>query len=191
MSDLTQRIRETIRDIPDFPIEGIIFKDITPILSNPDLFNQVIDDMVGRFAGERIDASLRAAPSAPARDGSRRYPTYSPERVGARRDAGPDLQGPLGPRVAESKLGRVPPVAHALALPAGAVVCVSCGLGDGLGGGGDPSGSPVLVSYLMSFVYTTCTMCTTAPGPRARWSLMSFLRTSGVQRRAGRPLRCL
>lgn len=56
MSDLTQRIRETIRDIPDFPIEGIIFKDITPILSNPDLFNQVIDDMVGRFAGERIDA---------------------------------------------------------------------------------------------------------------------------------------
>ena len=56
MSDLTQRIRETIRDIPDFPIEGIIFKDITPVLADPELFNSVMDDMVRRFADEPIDA---------------------------------------------------------------------------------------------------------------------------------------
>ena len=54
--NLTQRIRETIRDIPDFPIEEFIFKDITPILADSELFNRVIDDMVGRFANERIDA---------------------------------------------------------------------------------------------------------------------------------------
>jgi adenine phosphoribosyltransferase len=56
MSDLTQRIQDTIRDIPDFPIEGIIFKDITPVLSDPVLFQDVIDDMAARFAGEKIDA---------------------------------------------------------------------------------------------------------------------------------------
>ena len=56
MSNLDQRIQDTIRDIPDFPIEGIIFKDITPILSDPSLFQDVIDDMAARFEGEQIDA---------------------------------------------------------------------------------------------------------------------------------------
>jgi adenine phosphoribosyltransferase len=56
MSDLTQRIQDSIRDIPDFPIEGIIFKDITPVLSDVELFSDVIDDMARRFEGEKIDA---------------------------------------------------------------------------------------------------------------------------------------
>ena len=56
MSNLTERIRQTIRDIPDFPIEGIIFKDITPVLSDPVLLADVIEDMASRFEGEKIDA---------------------------------------------------------------------------------------------------------------------------------------
>ena len=72
--------------------------------------------------------------------GSRRHDSPdTEERLGARRDAGPGLQGPLGSRVAEGSIGRVPPVAHALALPAGALVCLPRRVGDGLGGGGDPS----------------------------------------------------
>jgi adenine phosphoribosyltransferase len=38
-----EALRKAIRDIPDFPKPGIIFRDISPILSNPDLFRQVVD----------------------------------------------------------------------------------------------------------------------------------------------------
>ena len=38
-----EQIRAAIRDIPDFPKPGIIFKDITPILSDPTLFKATID----------------------------------------------------------------------------------------------------------------------------------------------------
>jgi adenine phosphoribosyltransferase len=41
-SDL-QRIRSAIRDVPDFPKPGILFKDITPVLSDPALFREAID----------------------------------------------------------------------------------------------------------------------------------------------------
>jgi adenine phosphoribosyltransferase len=37
------KIKAAIRDIPDFPKPGIIFKDITPVLKDPVLFNQVVD----------------------------------------------------------------------------------------------------------------------------------------------------
>lgn len=46
--DLTARLRSTIRDVPDFPKPGIVFKDITPVLANGPLFRCVID----RFAEE-------------------------------------------------------------------------------------------------------------------------------------------
>ncbi len=42
------RIKAAIRDVPDFPQEGIIFKDITPILSDPELFRATIDIFVDR-----------------------------------------------------------------------------------------------------------------------------------------------
>ena len=38
-----EKIESVIRDIPDFPKQGIIFKDITPILKSGDLFAEVID----------------------------------------------------------------------------------------------------------------------------------------------------
>ncbi|SVB73835.1 uncharacterized protein METZ01_LOCUS226689 [marine metagenome] len=38
---------EHIRKIPDFPREGILFRDITPLLSNPDAFKYAISKMTG------------------------------------------------------------------------------------------------------------------------------------------------
>lgn len=40
MTQLEKAIRAAIRDVPDFPKPGIMFKDITPLLSNPILFAQ-------------------------------------------------------------------------------------------------------------------------------------------------------
>ena len=47
---LEGRIREAIRDIPDFPKPGIVFKDITPLLATPHLFRAVTDAMAEPFA---------------------------------------------------------------------------------------------------------------------------------------------
>ena len=47
-------VRAKIRDIPDFPQKGIVFKDITPVLADAHLFRTVIDAMVARWRGERI-----------------------------------------------------------------------------------------------------------------------------------------
>jgi len=49
-------LRARIRDIPDFPQEGILFRDITPLLADPTGFHMVIDAMAERFIGEHIDA---------------------------------------------------------------------------------------------------------------------------------------
>lgn len=45
-----------IRDIPDFPTPGILFKDITPLLADPRAFHIVLDSLAERFIGEHIDA---------------------------------------------------------------------------------------------------------------------------------------
>ena len=50
-----EMLKSVIRDIPDFPKEGIIFKDITPLLSNPDSFNKAIDTMKVRYKDKKID----------------------------------------------------------------------------------------------------------------------------------------
>ena len=44
-------LREYIRDIPDFPKEGIIFKDITPLLADPIALQESISQLTKRFAG--------------------------------------------------------------------------------------------------------------------------------------------
>jgi len=48
------RIRAAIRDVPDFPKPGIIFKDITPILSDAALFALVVDTFAARYASMEI-----------------------------------------------------------------------------------------------------------------------------------------
>jgi adenine phosphoribosyltransferase len=48
-------IQQTIRDIPDFPKAGILFKDITPVLQDPIIFKQAIDALADQFTGTQID----------------------------------------------------------------------------------------------------------------------------------------
>ena len=48
-------IENAIRDIPDFPKKGIIFKDITPVLSDIDLLRESIDMMVKPYMKQKID----------------------------------------------------------------------------------------------------------------------------------------
>ena len=42
-------LRNYIRDIPDYPKEGILFFDITPMLSDPDAFRHAVDAMAEKF----------------------------------------------------------------------------------------------------------------------------------------------
>ena len=51
----TQDLASYIRDIPDFPKPGIIFKDITPLLNDPGAFRRVLDLFVERYEGRGID----------------------------------------------------------------------------------------------------------------------------------------
>ena len=50
-----EALKSIIRDIPDFPKEGIIFKDITPLLSNPSSFQEAIDTLKDRYKNKKID----------------------------------------------------------------------------------------------------------------------------------------
>lgn len=47
--------KSKIRDIPDFPSKGILFKDITPLLAEPRAFHIVLDSIAERFIGEHVD----------------------------------------------------------------------------------------------------------------------------------------
>jgi adenine phosphoribosyltransferase len=49
------RVRDAIREIPDFPKPGILFKDITPILNDPATFAEVIAGLTARYRPMRID----------------------------------------------------------------------------------------------------------------------------------------
>ena len=49
------KLRAAVRDVPDFPKKGIVFKDITPILSDPALFRASIDLFLDRCRGKKLD----------------------------------------------------------------------------------------------------------------------------------------
>ncbi|MBC7655094.1 MAG: adenine phosphoribosyltransferase [Oligoflexus sp.] len=53
---LEDQIKNIIRDIPDFPKPGIIFKDITPILKNQKLCSDIVDEFVKRIKNLEFDA---------------------------------------------------------------------------------------------------------------------------------------
>lgn len=53
---LSQKIQSVIRDVPDFPKPGIVFKDITPILMNPVLCEEVVSGMKQKLNGVKVDA---------------------------------------------------------------------------------------------------------------------------------------
>src|SRR6266566_65420 len=55
MSDMLERLRTGIRDVPDFPKKGIVFKDITPLLGDRALFRAAIDLFLDQCRGRKID----------------------------------------------------------------------------------------------------------------------------------------
>jgi adenine phosphoribosyltransferase len=50
-----EHLKSSIRNIPDYPKPGIQFKDITPILQDPELFGNVIDIFYDRYKSKKID----------------------------------------------------------------------------------------------------------------------------------------
>ncbi len=48
-------LKDKIRDVPDFPKPGIIFKDITPLLQDPAYFRYTLDQMVSQIDGKPVD----------------------------------------------------------------------------------------------------------------------------------------
>lgn len=53
-------VKSLIRDIPDFPKPGIIFKDITPVLAHPEAFKFIIDEMANKYSNANVDLVLGA-----------------------------------------------------------------------------------------------------------------------------------
>lgn len=51
-------IRQAIRDIPNFPKPGIVFKDITPLLGHGRLFKQTIELLADRYKKQKVDVVL-------------------------------------------------------------------------------------------------------------------------------------
>ncbi len=51
----TLEIKEIIRDVPNFPKEGIVFKDITPLLKHPDAFRYAVDEITAVLREKKID----------------------------------------------------------------------------------------------------------------------------------------
>lgn len=49
-------LKTLIRDVPDFPLPGILFRDVTPLLRDAAALREVVDHLAERYRGERIDA---------------------------------------------------------------------------------------------------------------------------------------
>lgn len=52
------KLEKFIRDIPDFPKQGIIFKDITPLIGDPQAFKTVINLLAKKYKNKKIDKIL-------------------------------------------------------------------------------------------------------------------------------------
>ena len=52
---MVETLKSMIRDIPDFPKKGILFKDLTPLLSDPVSFRRMVDMLAERYEGKNID----------------------------------------------------------------------------------------------------------------------------------------
>ena len=50
-----EHLRALIRDVPDFPMEGILFRDVTPLLREPGALRDVVAHFAERYAGAGID----------------------------------------------------------------------------------------------------------------------------------------
>lgn len=52
---IVEEIKLNIRDVPNFPKEGIMFKDITPIMMNPSLSNKIVDHLFELYKNQNIE----------------------------------------------------------------------------------------------------------------------------------------
>lgn len=55
MLNPSEYIKQHIRTVPDWPQQGVMFRDITPLLQNPKVFRVLIDMFVHRYMDEKID----------------------------------------------------------------------------------------------------------------------------------------
>ena len=55
MNNTIEQVRALVRDVPDFPQKGIVFKDITPLLADENAFSSVIDLIVVHYGRGNID----------------------------------------------------------------------------------------------------------------------------------------
>jgi adenine phosphoribosyltransferase len=68
--ELTRLITSRVRDVPDYPQPGVVFKDITPLLADPEAFGAVVDALAGTYgpvdkvAGIEARGFILAAPVA-------------------------------------------------------------------------------------------------------------------------------
>ena len=60
MTDPITRLKKLIRDIPDFPKKGILFRDITPLLADPSGLALAIELLANPFRGKNIDLVVGA-----------------------------------------------------------------------------------------------------------------------------------
>jgi adenine phosphoribosyltransferase len=51
-----ERLRAAIRDVPDFPKKGILFRDISTLLKEGVLFREAVDLFVDRYINQKVDA---------------------------------------------------------------------------------------------------------------------------------------
>ena len=58
MSDVELELKRLVRDVPDYPKPGIVFKDITPVLANAQAFARAVEALALPFVGQHIDAVL-------------------------------------------------------------------------------------------------------------------------------------
>ena len=58
LRDVIDLLRERIRDVPDFPQPGILFKDITPLLADPEALQLAVDGLIGPLADRGITKVL-------------------------------------------------------------------------------------------------------------------------------------
>jgi len=55
LKSAVERLKNAVRDVPDFPKEGVVFKDITPILQNAQLFRLAVTVMADRYQRRQVD----------------------------------------------------------------------------------------------------------------------------------------
>ena len=58
MATQEPNLRRFVRDVPDFPKPGILFRDVTPLLANPRAFRAAVDTLAAPFRGDKVDRVL-------------------------------------------------------------------------------------------------------------------------------------